>query len=277
MSVAKNEQMPKPKKGKGFSGGYFFEVLSHEIRRAIIRNLCDNVEMSYTELLSALKIGEGLLNFHLRKLKGFIKQTEKGTYILSEQGKLAHSMMHTAYTSLKVKRGPELAPRPALSKGIVSRRVGAFLVDILIFFFVTGVFLDPTIWRYISEFVGHLGELINFHPWIFHPEHFPAIGEFAARFIAVYAHILFAVVIYFTLLEAYKGQTPGKYMFGIRVVKVGGLKMGLLESGIRNMGKVFLLPFDLLVGIIFYRKRGYLRFFDYYTEVTVERVKLIKK
>lgn len=93
----------------------------------------------------------------------------------------------------------------------------------------------------------------------------------------MYSHILFAVLIYFTLLEAYKGQTPGKYLLGIRVVKVGGLKMGLLESGIRNMGKVFLLPFDLLVGIIFYRKHGYLRFFDYYTKVSVERVKLIKR
>ena len=113
--------------------------------------------------------------------------------------------------------------------------------------------------------------------WIFHAEHFTAFGEVLARFIGAYSHILFAILIYFTLLEAYKGQTPGKYLLGIRVVKAGGLRIGLVESGIRNMGKVFLLPFDLLVGIIFYRKRGYLRFFDYYADVMVERVKLIKK
>jgi uncharacterized RDD family membrane protein YckC len=269
--------MLRSPRGKGPTQAELFEVLSHKIRRAIIQNLYEKVELSYTELLTTLKIGEGLLNFHLRKLKGFIEQTESGTYILSGNGKLAHSLMHTAHESLRVKRGIELTPVPTLSKGIVLRRSTAFLLDVFIFFIFTGVFLDPAIWSYLSEFVGHIAKVVELHPWIFHPEHLPMIGQLSARFIAVYAHILFAVVIYFTLLEAYKGQTPGKYLLGIRVVKVGGLKMGLLESGIRNMGKVFLLPLDLLVGIIFYRKRGYLRFFDYYTEVTVERVKLIKR
>lgn len=117
--------------------------------------------MSYTELLSGLIIGDGLLNFHLRKLKGFVKQTEKGTYVLSEQGKLAYSMMRTVHTSLKTKPASELTPRLALSKSVVSRRVGAFMVDVLIFFFVTGLFLDPAK-GYLSEFVGHLAQVVEF-------------------------------------------------------------------------------------------------------------------
>ena len=73
-------------------------------------------------------------------------------------------------------------------------------------------------------------------------------------------------------MEAYKGQTPGKYLMKIRVVKKGGLRLGIVESGIRNAGKIFLLPLDLIIGIIFFRKRGYIRFFDYYTDSVVERV-----
>ncbi len=98
------------------------------------------------------------------------------------------------------------------------------------------------------------------------------IGEVLYRAVAIYSHIFFAVFIFLTMLEAYKGQTPGKYIMGIRVVKVSGEKMGILESGIRNAGKVFLLPLDLIVGVIFYSRKGYIRFFDYYTGVTVERI-----
>ena len=50
----------------------FFKVLSHEIRTKIISLLHENIEMSYTEILRALNIEEGNLNFHLRKMKGFL-------------------------------------------------------------------------------------------------------------------------------------------------------------------------------------------------------------
>jgi uncharacterized RDD family membrane protein YckC len=94
------------------------------------------------------------------------------------------------------------------------------------------------------------------------------------RLVEVYAHIFFAVYVFLTILEAYKGQTPGKYLLGIRVVKASGGKVSLLESAIRNAGKVFLLPLDLVIGLAFYRKKGYIRFFDYYTETTIEIVRV---
>jgi uncharacterized RDD family membrane protein YckC len=76
----------------------------------------------------------------------------------------------------------------------------------------------------------------------------------------------------FVIMEAYKGQTIGKYLMSIRIVKTNGDKITILESAVRNIGKVFLLPLDFLIGVLFFRKKGYIKFFDYYTKTTVERV-----
>jgi uncharacterized RDD family membrane protein YckC len=103
-------------------------------------------------------------------------------------------------------------------------------------------------------------------------EHLTLFGEATIRLVGIYSHVFFAVYIFLTLLEAYKGQTPGKYLFRIRVVKIGGLKLGLIESAIRNAGKVFLLPLDLIVGVLLFSRKGFIRFFDYYTDTIVEKV-----
>jgi len=50
------------------------------------------------------------------------------------------------------------------------------------------------------------------------------------------------------------------------------LKITILESAIRNIGKVFLLLPDILIGVLFYRKKGYIKFLDYYTQTTVEKI-----
>ena len=60
-------------------------------------------------------------------------------------------------------------------------------------------------------------------------------------------------------------------MMGIRVVKRNGRRLDLVEAGIRNAGKVFLLPIDLALGVLFV-KRGYVRYTDYYVDAVVERV-----
>ncbi len=250
----------------------FFAALDHDVRRGILLHLNDRVEMSYTDLLHALKISEGALNFHLKKLAAFVQRTEKGTYILSKRGRVAIDVIHSARSSALVSPHGELLLKPVLSADLVIRRIAAFLIDALIFFVSTGVFFDLTLWGAVQESILHLGQTFEPHPWLFHPEHIPMVGEVVYRTVAIYAHIFFAVYVFNTLLEAYKGQTPGKYVIGIRVVKISGERVGMLESGIRNAGKVFLLPLDLMIGLILYSREGYIRFFDYYTEVTVERV-----
>ncbi len=245
-----------------------FDALSHEIRRKILTLIHNRIEMSYTELLKTLNIGDGLLNFHLKKLSPLLEKTEKGTYILSEKGRLAYSLIE------EVRRAAgDIKPEaPKLDRDIVLRRIGAFIIDAVIFFIFSGIFLDPELWSIVSHSLTHLTSIIELHPWIFHMDHLTLFSEGIFRLIGIYSHIFFAIYIFITLLEAYKGQTPGKYLMRIRVVKLGGLRLGIIESGIRNAGKVFLLPLDLLLGILFFRRRGYLRFFDYYTDSVVERV-----
>lgn len=250
-------------------GANYFDILNHEIRRKILNLLYNRIEMSYTEVLNTLGISDGLLNFHLKKMGDLMSKTPSGTYVLSEKGKRAYELMKEVE---KLGSREVVIDVPKLDSDIVVRRIVAFLVDALIFFIFTGVFLDPIMWNLIWEMIGHAEQLFKLHPWIFHWEHLPMVGEVAYRIVAVYSHIFFAVYIFLTLLEAYKGQTPGKFLMKIRIVKIGGLKIGLIESGIRNAGKVFLLPLDLIIGVIFYRKKGFLRFFDYYTDIYTEMV-----
>ncbi len=268
--------MPEKVEDEELSTPGFFEILSHDARRRIIRLLYEKVEMSYTNLLGTLEMGEGTLNFHLRKLEKLVQHTERGTYILSEYGRFAYSLILSANSTLKSEAKPSTVPRPTLSRNIVLRRFAAFFIDALIFFVFTGIIFDPVLWGLLEKSVGSLYTILELAPGLFYNEYLALISEMFYEIAAVYAHVLFAIYIFLTLLEAYKGQTPGKYVLGIRVVKVGGGKVDLLESGIRNAGKIFLLPLDLLLGLIFYRKKGYLRLSDYYTEATVERVALIK-
>ncbi|MCS4541198.1 MAG: RDD family protein [Euryarchaeota archaeon] len=233
-----------------------FDVLSHEIRMKIIQLLYENIEMSYSEILDALKIDSGLLNFHLRKIKRFIRPTNSGTYVLSECGKIAHEIVCDAnkklhLIGLKEERLKEIG-KP-LSLDIISRRILAFALDALILFLSTGLFLDKNFWLLAS---GDLSPIIN--------ATYETVASYSTMFLASYG--------YFTVLDAYKGQTLGKHVFRIRCVKVSGEKIKILDSAVRNIGKAFLLPLDMILGLLFYARYGYLRFFDYYTKCTVEKI-----
>lgn len=190
---------------------------------------------------------------------------------------MAYNVIHYLLTSRKVQPVGSFGTQPRLTASLVFLRCIAFLIDAAIFFVFSGVLFDPSTWSSMLELVAHISAMFTLHPWIFHPEHIPMLTEIVYRIVGMYAHIFFAVYIFLTVLEAYKGQTPGKFIVGLRVVKTDGRKLDLIESGIRNAGKVFLLPLDLIIGILFYAKRGYLRFFDFYTDVTVERVLSLKR
>ncbi len=227
-----------------------FRILSHPVRRSIVLLLHERIEMTYSELLRELKLEEGLFNFHLRNMRPLLETTENGSYILSKTGRLAYELIKRA--SREQQLNDVLPTPPPLNKDIVTRRVSAFLIDVLVFFIATGAFLDPNI--------HHLIQL-----------HWLDVQQHATEIILAYSHIFFAAFITFTLLESYKGQTLGKFISGIRVVSVSDRRLTLIESGIRNIGKVFLLPIDLLIGLSYYRK-GYIRFFDFYVKCKTELV-----
>ncbi len=224
----------------------FFKVLSHEIRVKIISLLHENIEMSYTEILHTLNHEEGNLNFHLRKMKGFIELTEKKNYRLSEYGKITYSMLQGVDTRLW-KDAKEIikTDEKTFSAQILVKRAVAALIDFTLFLlFGATHFLILKNWLKLDAFA-----------------------------VIIYLQIvLLLAYVYFVIMETYSGQTIGKYVMKIRVVKTNGDKVNVLECAIRNIGKVFFLPFDVLVGVLFYRKKGYIKFFDYYTKTTVEKV-----
>jgi len=75
--------------------------------------------------------------------------------------------------------------------------------------------------------------------------------------------------LYSTLFEGFAGQTVGKRISGITVIRVDNKKMFYDHAAIRNIGKIFaLLPFDLLVGHTLHDKR-FMRYFDKFAGTTV--------
>ncbi|VVB96374.1 RDD family protein [uncultured archaeon] len=225
----------------------FFKVLSHEIRAKIISLLHENIEMSYTEILHTLNLEEGNLNFHLRKMKGFVELTEKKNYRLSEYGKITYGMLQEVDSRLW-KDAKEIIKHDennTFSVQILIRRAFAALIDFTLF-----LLFGATNFLILKN-------------WL----------KFDAFAVIIYLQIvLLLAYVYFVIMETYNGQTIGKYVMMIRVVKTNGDKVNVLECAIRNIGKVFFLPFDVLVGVLFYRKKGYIKFFDYYTKTTVEKV-----
>ncbi len=249
----------------------FFEALANPIRREIITLLYDRIELSHKELMDYLGVSSGLLNFHLRKLGDLVEKTESGTYKLSEKGMIAYRLLREVrgYAGVGEERvGPE---PPRITLELVARRFVASAIDVLAIFLATGALFDPQLWSFIVELATHLTSVLQGHPWILHPEHWGRLGEILSRLVAAYSHVFFALYAILTLLEAYKGQTLGKYLMGLRVVKRSGRRLDLVESGIRNAGKLFLLPIDLALGLLVLRK-GYLRYTDYYVDAVVVKV-----
>jgi uncharacterized RDD family membrane protein YckC len=100
------------------------------------------------------------------------------------------------------------------------------------------------------------------------PELFPFLlgTPFGLNFGAVPFATLGLLFVYSTLLEGFNGQTLGKRVAGLKVVRLDGKKVGYEHSAVRNFGKTFLLPFDLLVEI---RHENCLRYFDKFAGTTV--------
>ena len=76
--------------------------------------------------------------------------------------------------------------------------------------------------------------------------------------------------LYHTLMDQYYGQSIGKKVMNLRVTKVGGAPLTLVDAAIESFGKVFLLPFDFLVGFFFYKEKNQ-RLFNYLSDTVVIR------
>jgi uncharacterized RDD family membrane protein YckC/DNA-binding HxlR family transcriptional regulator len=219
-------------------------VLSNPIRREILLNLSEKGEQSFTDLMISLKIDTGKLSFHIRNLTGLIEQSEVGKYKLTMSGEHAIGLIKDVETwavEAEVERKVTSFPLASLQK-----RTYAYLIDfatILSLFFVAAVLANV-----YSSIAGG--------------------GGFRLDPLTV---ILFISIfwIYSTLLEGFVGQTLGKRVIGIVVIRVDGKKVFYDHAGVRNLGKIFvLLPFDLLIGLNLKDKR-FQRYLDKFAGTTV--------
>lgn len=219
-------------------------ILSHPLRREILLDLSEKGESSFTDLLNLLKVDTGKLSFHLRSLAVFIEQTPTGKYRLSRAGESAVRVVRDVEGWAEVadvERKESQLPLASFEK-----RAEAFVIDFaLMLAITTAIILVPQIFALSS----------------------------AINLAAGMSTVLFATVgllwLYSTLLEGFNGQSLGKRIIGLKVVRTDGKKMFYDHAAVRNFGKLLpLLPFDLLIGWRL-KNSTFMRYFDKFAGTTV--------
>jgi uncharacterized RDD family membrane protein YckC/DNA-binding HxlR family transcriptional regulator len=218
-------------------------VLSHPLRREVLLDLSEKGEASFTDLLNLLKVDTGKLSFHLRTLAPFIEQTPTGKYKLSRAGESAVRVIHDVEGWAEVADIQRRASQLPLAS--FKKRVSAFMIDFALMLAITmAITIIPQIFSFsMAIFSAGISEVL-----------FITIG---------------LLWFYSTLLEGFNGQSLGKRLMGLKVVRTDGKKMSYDHAAVRNFGKVLpLLPFDLIVG---WRLKNctFLRYFDKFAGTTV--------
>jgi len=219
-------------------------ILSHPLRREILLNLSEKGEASFTDLLNLLKVDTGKLSFHLRALEVFIEQTPTGKYKLSRAGESAVRVIHDVEGWAEVADVQRKASQLPFTS--LKNRISAFVIDFALILAITMaiIFLPQVFSMSVSTF-----------------------------FTALTSSVLFITVgllwLYSTLLEGFNGQTIGKRIMGLKVVRTDGKKMFYDHAAVRNFGKILpLLPFDLLFGWRL-KNPAFMRYFDKFAGTTV--------
>ena len=216
-------------------------VISHPIRRDILSFLSEKGECTFTDLLNALQVDTGKLSFHLRTLQAFMEQTQAGKYKLNRTGENAVRVVRDVESWAEIADVQRKAEQLLLAS--FKKRVYAFLIDFSLMLLITSLFALPEL------LVGL--ENIDLTVMAFLP--------------------LALLWVYSTLLEGFNGQTLGKRIIGLKVVRTDGKRMSYDHAAVRNFGKAFLLPFDLIVGL---KHERFLRYFDKFAGTTVIDLRL---
>ena len=217
-------------------------VLAHPLRREILLTLSEKGECSFTDLINVVKVDTGKLSFHLRSLTSFMEQTPNGKYKLSKAGENAVRVI------LDVESWAEVADvsRKASQLPLASfkKRFLAYLVDFALILLITAILLFP------------------------HFVYIVTTTLLSAELSAILFTILSLFWVYSTLLEGFNGQSLGKRLLGLKVVRTDGKKVSYDHTAIRNFGKAFLLPFDIIVGARL-KNTAFIRYFDKFAGTTV--------
>jgi uncharacterized RDD family membrane protein YckC len=220
-------------------------VLSHPLRRDILLDLSNNGESSFTDLLNLLKVDTGKLSFHLRALSPFVEQTSSGKYKLSRAGESAVRVIHDVESWAEV--ADVQGKASALPLASFRKRVFSFMIDFALILAITvAITVIPQVLS-LTEGTQFLGGQIS-------------------SMIFITVGLLW---LYSTLLEGFNGQSLGKRIIGLKVVRTDGKKMSYDHAAVRNFGKVLpLLPFDLLFGWRI-KNDAFMRYFDKFAGTTV--------
>jgi uncharacterized RDD family membrane protein YckC/DNA-binding transcriptional ArsR family regulator len=217
-------------------------VLSHPLRREILLTLRDKDECSFTDLINVVKVDTGKLSFHLRSLSPFMEQTQTGKYKLSKTGENAVRVIMDVESWAEVADvSGKTSYLPLASFKI---RALAYLIDLALILLITAAIM-------FSQFAYIL-----------------TTNLLSAELSAVLFITLGLLWVYSTLLEGFNGQSLGKRLLGLKVVRTDGKKMSYDHAAIRNFGKAFLLPFDLIVGMRL-KNAEFMRYFDKFAGTTV--------
>ena len=219
-------------------------VLSHPLRREILLNLSHSGELSFTDLLNLLKVDTGKLSFHLRSLSPFIEQNPNGKYKLSRAGESAVRVIHDVEGWAEVADVQGKSSQLPLAS--FKNRAFAFFIDFaLILAITTAITLVPQILSLSA-------------------------AELLSNQVSSLLYITIGLLwLYSTLLEGFNGQSIGKRIIGLKVVRTDGKKMSYDHAAVRNFGKVLpLLPFDLIYGWRI-KNSAFMRYFDKFAGTTV--------
>ena len=220
-------------------------VLSHPLRREILLNLSNNDESSFTDLLNLLKVDTGKLSFHLRSLSPFIEQTPNGKYKLSRAGESAIRVIHDVEGWTEVANIQGKATQLDLAS--FKNRAFAFLIDYAL---ILAIIMAIT----------YLPDVLSLSL---------TLDILAEKFSQVLFITIGLLWVYSTLLEGFNGQSLGKRILGLKVVRTDGKKMSYEHSAVRNFGKVLpVLPFDLFEGWQM-KNSTFIRYFDKFAGTTV--------
>jgi uncharacterized RDD family membrane protein YckC len=191
-----------------------------------------------------LKVDTGKLSFHLRSLSPFIEQTSNGKYKLSRAGESAVRVIHDVEGWAEVADVQGKASQLPLAS--FRKRVFAFLIDFALILAITMA-------------ITYLPDVLSL-----------STSDFLSRSVSQVLFITIGLLwLYSTLLEGFNGQSLGKRLLGLKVVRTDGKKMSYDHAAIRNFGKVLpLLPFDLLVGWRI-KNSAFMRYFDKFAGTTV--------
>ncbi len=210
-------------------------VLSHPLRREIMIDLDQKGECSFTDLMHAHNVDTGKLSFHIRSLQPFIEQTETGKYKLNKTGTIAMRFIKDLeFWAEEAEMSKKDSVLPLAS---FKKRVSAFLIDFFLMFAVI----------VISTF------------------RFDLSSEILVTLILLW--------VYSTLLEGFRGQSLGKKLLGLKVVRTDEKTLSYDYAAVRNFGKAFLLPLDLIIGLRLNDKR-FMRYFDKFSGTTVIDVRV---